>query len=112
VGIVIEWPALDELKQVLDTGETDVWDGTSDSGLPETRLSRLLEAAIAYVKGEVGDWDELVDYPDERLAQAALRMAELLALKPEASSAGPSNVSGDLVYRALMTGKHRRFGFS
>lgn len=110
---MIDWPQLDELKQVLDTGDTDVWDGTSDSGLPETRLSRLLEAAIAYVKGEVGDWDELVDYPDERLAQAALRLAELIALKPEVAAAvAKGGVVGDPVYAVLMTGKHRRFGFS
>ncbi len=115
---MIDWPHLDELKQVLDVGETTDWDGTEDTSMGPTRLSRLLEAAIALVKQEVGDWDEMTDLPDERLAQAALRLAELLALKPEVAAAVsgtgrvPSAVASDPVYRALMTGKHRRFAFS
>lgn len=115
-----DWPQLDELKQVLDVDpESEAWDGTEDSGLNATRLSRLLAAAIDYVKNvEVGDWDEIMDEPDERLASAALRMAELMALKPEVAAAvagsarGPAAVAGDPVYRAYITGKRRRFGLS
>ncbi len=116
---MIEWPELDELKQVLDVDpQTVAWDGAEDSGLSPTRLSRLLAAAIAHVKAEVGNWNEIIDTPDEGLAAAALRMAELMALKPEVAAAVAGSgvtaaaVAGDPVYRAYMYGKHRRFGFS
>ena len=56
-----EWPELDELKQVFDVTSTD-WDGDD---YDPTRLTRLLAAAIARVKQDVGGWDELVDEPDE-----------------------------------------------
>ncbi len=108
-----DWPMLDELKQVLDVDpESDAWDGDYD----ETRLTRLLEAAIEAVKDEIGNWDETYDFPTTRQAQAALRMAELLALKPEVAAAVsgsgivPSAVASDPVYRKLMTGSHRTFG--
>lgn len=95
------WPELDELKQVIDvTG--DEWDGDADG----TRLTRLLAAAIDKVKHDVGDWDEDVDEPDDRLAQAALRMAELLALRPELAT---STVT-DPTYRRLLFGHRRVFG--
>lgn len=97
----VYWPELDELKQLLDITSLD-WDGDLD----ETRLTRLLAAAIAQVKTDVGDWDELVDVPDAALAQAALRKAELLAQRPD--SAG--NVANDPVYRNLILGHRRRFG--
>lgn len=109
------WPELDELKQVLDVESTD-WDGEAGSGGDEdvtTRLSRLLAAAIATVKVDVGNWDEMVDEPDDNLAQAALRLAELLALKPELAAslrAKGSAVFGDAAYQALMLGHHRTFG--
>ena len=49
------WPELDELKQVLDVTSTD-WDGDYDD--PDlTRLARLLAAAIAHTKGDIGNWD-------------------------------------------------------
>jgi hypothetical protein len=99
------WPDLDEIKQLLDI-TSDEWDGTGASGEEETRLTRLLEAAIAKVKFDVGGWDEILDEPDARLAQAALRMAELLALKPELA-AGTVN---DPTYLRLMSGHRRRWG--
>ena len=105
-----DWPLLDELKQVLDVDpETTAWDGDYD----ETRLTRLLAAAIDYVKQDIGDWDDTYDFPTDRQSQAALRMAELMALKPEVAAAVTKGaVVGDPVYAALMTGEHRRFGFS
>jgi hypothetical protein len=96
------WPELDELKQVLDVESTD-WDGDYDG----TRLTRLLSAAIEKVKADVGDWDEYVDVPDDNLSHAALRMAELIALKPElAAQVG----SSDPTYNRLLFGHRRTFG--
>ena len=54
---MIDWPQLDELKQVLDV-ESDDWDGSEDSGDGPTRLTSLLQTAIAKVKQDVGNWDE------------------------------------------------------
>lgn len=104
---MIDWPTLDELKQVLDV-EGDAWDGAATSGEGETRLTRLLETAISDVKDDVGDWDEDVDWPNANLAQAALRRAELTALKPELAA----SVANDPTYVRLMKGQRRRFGFS
>jgi hypothetical protein len=98
------WPELDELKQVLDVTSSD-WDGDYDA----TRLTRLLAAAIEKVKEDVGGWDDYVDLPDDNLAQAALRMAELLALKPEISAQLGTN---DPTYQRLIYGHRRTFGFA
>jgi hypothetical protein len=105
------WPELDELKQVLDVTSDD-WDGEAGSGGGEderTRLSRLLAAAIAKVKADVGLWDEDDDEPDDALAQAALRMAELIALKPELAAQVGSN---DPTYLRLLYGHRRTFGIA
>lgn len=104
---MIDWPDLEELKQVLDV-TSDEWDGAETSGTGPTRLSRLLETAIAHVKDDVGNWDELLDFPDANLAQAALRMAELLALKPELAALA----SQDPTYARLMKAHRYRFGIS
>lgn len=97
------WPELDELKQVLDVESSD-WDGDYDG----TRLTRLLAAAIAKVKADVGLWVEDDDEPDDNLAQAALRMGELLALRPEAAAQAAS----DPTYQRLLYGHRRQFGVS
>lgn len=97
------WPELGELKQVLDITSDD-WDGDDDYDL--TRLSRLLVAAIERVKLDVGDWDEDEDEPDDALAQAALRMAELLALRPESAA----EAAKDPTYHRLLFGHRRTFG--
>lgn len=105
---MIDWPQLDELKQVLDI-DSDDWDGIADTGQGPTRLSRLLEAAIAYVKKDVGAWDEIMDMPDADLAAAALRRAELMALRPQEV---PGGVGRDETYESYMLGHRRRFGVS
>lgn len=114
-----EWPQLDELKQMLDADpDSDAWDGAEDSGQEATRLTRLLDAAIAKVKQDVGNWDEYEDVPDANLAQAALRMAELMALKPEVAAAmsgtgrGNSSFISDPTYQALLFGHRRSFGLA
>ena len=100
------WPELDELKQVLDVESTD-WDGDYDG----TRLTRLHAAAIGKVKSDVGDWDDYADVPDDNLSQAALRMAELIALKPELAAAiAGGKAVGDPTYQLLMFGHRRSFG--
>jgi len=102
---MVSWPDLEELKQVLDV-ESDDWDGAESSGGSVSRLTRLLAAAIAQVKADVGDWDEDTDEPDEALAQAALRLAELLALRPDAAV----GAIRDPTYNRLMFGHRASFG--
>ena len=94
-----EWPAVEELKQVLDVTSDD-WDATLDA---------LLAAAIIKVKKDVGRWNDTVDEPDDSLNRAALRMAELMALKPEVASAVRVR---DMAYQAYLFGHRRSFGFS
>lgn len=91
-----DWPDAVELKRVLDvTG--DEWDLT---------LDRVLASAVSRVKGDVGAWDEDLDLPDDNLSGAALRMAELLALRPEAAV----DASKDPTYQRLLKGRRRSFG--
>lgn len=94
-----QWPTVGELKQVLDVTSTD-WDATLDP---------LLAAAIIKVKKDVGHWDDAVDEPDDSLNRAALRMAELMALKPEVASAIRVR---DMAYQAYLYGHRRSFGIS
>lgn len=93
------WPDTDELAQVLNVDNVADW---------QTTLDRVMAAAIRRVKGDVGLWDDNVDEPDENLAQAALRMGELLSLRPEAAA----GVGDDPTYRRLLSGHRRRFGVS
>lgn len=104
---MIEWPDVQELKQVLDISG-DEWDGEPVSGGSETRLTRLLSAAIEKVKLDVGEWDEGSDVPDANLSQAALRMAELMALRPEAAV----DTLRDPTYQRLLFGHRRSFGIA
>jgi len=94
-----QWPTAAELKQVLDVTSDD-WDDTLDG---------VLAAAIIKVKKDVGHWDDAVDEPDDSLNRAALRMAELMALKPEVATAVRSR---DLAYQAYLFGHRRAFGVS
>ncbi len=107
-----EWPELDELKQVLDVTSDD-WDGDDD----DTRLTRLLATAIAQTKADIGNWDEDTD-PTDSQAQAALRLAELLAARP-GSLVSPTRqaavvitLTQDPTYRACLKGSRRTFGIA
>lgn len=95
------WPTVDELRKVLnvDNDGADGWEPT---------LARVLEAAIDQVKADVGAWDDLLDLPDHSHAQAALRMAELLSLRPESAAVA----STDPTYQRLLKGRRRRFAIS
>ena len=99
--VEFDWPALDELKQWRDVTGTE-WDGSGDG----TRFTRELAAAVAQVKIDVGDWDELTDLPDAALGEAAMRMAVLLR-----ANAGESTtlLSKDPQYQACLKGHRRRF---
>lgn len=97
-----DWPDLDELKQLLDITSED-WDG-DDEG---TRLTRVLASAIDRVKEDVGNWDEDDDEPTDRLVQAALRMAELVATRP---GIPVDSLGKDPTYRAMLKGSRRVFG--
>ena len=100
------WPELDELKQVLDTDpSSDAWDGDDDG----TRLTALLAAAIQHVKDETG---QDTDTPSDGLGRAALRLAELMALRPEVAAAigrGATFIS-DPAYLSFLFGQRRVFG--
>ena len=93
------WPDTDELAQVLDVDNVTDW---------QTTLDRVLASAISKVKSDVGKWDDDVDEPDDNLAQAALRMGELLSLRPDAAV----GVVSDPTYRRLLKGHRRRFGIA
>ena len=95
-----DWPTIEELRKVLDVDpNSDAW---------TTTLQRVLTSAIIQVKQDVGAWDEVIDTPDCKLAQAALRMAELLALRPESAVAAIS----DPTYARLLSGYRRRFSLA
>lgn len=91
-----DWPDAAELKQVLDVTGDD-WDLT---------LDRVVASAVYRVKSDIGNWDEAIDVPDENLAAAALRMGELLALRPEAAA----EAAHDPTYARLLAGHRRVFG--
>ncbi len=95
-----DWPTIEEFRQVLDVDP--------DSHAQDVTLQRVLDSAIAKVKADTGAWDDLMDIPDDMLAQAALRMAELMALRPEGAVATIT----DPTYNRLMFGHMRRFSLS
>lgn len=94
-----DWPDTDELARVLDV------DPQSTDWI--TTLDRVMAAAIFWVKSKVGVWDDAVDAPTEGQAQAALRMAELIALRPETAAAVGDN---DPTILRLLMGTRRKFG--
>lgn len=94
-----QWPDADELAKVLDVVDGD-WDETID---------RVLAAAVARVKRDVGHWDEYEDQPDDNLAAAALRMGELMGSRPQTDA---SELSKDPTYRSHLHGHRRVFGIA
>ena len=103
-----DWPEATELAQVLNVDNFDDW---------ETTLERVMASAIAKVKLDVGAWDEDVDVPDDALAQAALRLAELLSQRADAVDWAVRDVATaaldrDPTYRRLLFGHRRRFGIA
>ena len=101
-----DWPTLDELKQLLDITSED-WDGDSD----DTRLTRVLASAIDLTKLEISGstlvFDDIIVDPTDAQAQAALRLAELIATRPDAS---PGALFRDQTIKRLLYGSRRAFG--
>jgi len=93
------WPVVAELAQIVNVENVTDW---------ETTLDGVLASAIAKVKNDVGDWDEAVDEPDESLARAAMRMAELMSERP--TGATTTQLGFDPAYQAHMKGHRRAFG--
>lgn len=88
----VDWPTVDDLRRIADMP-----DGNDDM------LESFLAAAIEQTKLRVGEWDELVDLPNDALAASALMRAfELVAdVYPQRTE----RKSTDLLY-----GQRRRFG--
>jgi hypothetical protein len=109
-----DWPTLEELKQLLDITSED-WDGDSD----DTRLTRVLASAIDLIKVEVYgsglNFDDVITDPTDSQAQAALRLAELIATRPDA---GVSRTGSDRMFLQdvtvlrLLKGSRRSFGIA
>lgn len=93
------WPTVYAVRQLLDVTGDDF----------EDELTALLAAAIAQVKADVGAWVDDTDTPDEALGQAALRAVVLL--RPN-SNDGLEALRSDRVYRGLLMGHRRTFGFA
>lgn len=95
------WPTLAELRRVLDVDP--------NSTTHDVTLQRVLDSAIEETKNRVGTWDDLLDDPpNAKLAQHALRMAELLALRPESAVTTITDPTLD----RLIAGNRRRFAIS
>jgi len=93
------WPTVDELKKIVDVDpNSDAFDVT---------LERQMAAGIALVKDQVGQWDEVIDTPDDMLSGAALRAAYLLSLRET-----PAAIVRDQVFSTYMSGHHRRFAIA
>jgi len=93
------WPTLEALKLRVDQTGAEF-----DDELDDAR-----QAAIEYVKEQVGDWDEATDQPDYRLSQAAMLIATRIAKAP---GEAPSAVAQDIDFGRLMYGHRRRFGMA
>ena len=96
------WPVLEELAQIVNVENVADW---------ETTLDGVLASAIAKVKHDVGNWDDATDEPDESLARAAMRMAELMSERPS-GAVNAASLGRDPAYQAHLYGHRRVFGIS
>lgn len=95
-----DWPTLAEIRTLLDVDP--------ESTVHDWDLSAFLASAIAQVKDDVGDWDELIDIPDCALKAAATRLTWLMAQSPQAAAAA----STDPTYNRHLKGHRRRFSIA
>lgn len=109
-----DWPTLEELKQLLDITSED-WDGDSD----DTRLTRVLASAIDRIKAEVAgstdNFDDIIVEPSDSVSQASLRLAELIATRPDAALSrvgADRQLLGDPTILRLLKGSRRSFGIA
>ena len=98
------WPTLEALKQSLDVSG-DEWDS-------EEHLEGIRQAAIAQVKLDVGDWDDLSDVPDDSLARAAMLLAIRIAKSPSEAVFPAELIHNDPAYARLLKGHRRRFSIA
>jgi hypothetical protein len=91
-----DWPDLDIFKTEINVPSEDHDDS----------LEPILAAAIAYVKDEVGDWDEGTDTPDDALAAAALRMAILMVQNPGSDA---PKLASDPPFQGFVRGHRHAF---
>lgn len=94
------WPTAEDLAQIVDVDNVDDWRDTLES---------VVASAIAKVKKDVGSWDEDVDAPDDSLRMAALRMGELMSLRPNQT---PRQLAHDPAYVSHLFGHRRQFGIA
>ena len=94
-----DWPEVEELERILDVDP-------QDSDRYQDTLDRVLASAITWAKSKRGLWDEATDEPTDNLAQAALRMAELMSLRPEVAA---SVNEQDPTISRLLVGQRRKF---
>jgi hypothetical protein len=87
------WPTLDDLRVIANVPEGNDHDAM---------LASFLTAAIAETKATVGEWDELVDVPNDSLAASALMRA--FELVSDVYVERGQRKSTD-----LLTGQRRRF---
>jgi hypothetical protein len=93
------WPTSDDLKKIVNVDP--------DSSEFDEIIEKQIASAIALVKDEVGQWDEVVDTCDDQLWGAALRAGYLLSLKES-----PTAIVLDQVFMTYMSGHHRRFSIA
>lgn len=97
------WPVLADFARLVDVDADSI---AADPTLEEA-LQKQLDAGISFVKDQVGAWDEVIDAPDERLWNAALRAAYLLSLRES-----PPAIASDVVFASHMSGHRRRFAIA
>jgi hypothetical protein len=93
------WPTMADLKKIVDVDP--------QSTEFDEILQKQIDAGIALVKDQVGQWDDVIDVPDAGLWGAALRAAFLLSLKES-----PPAIVLDQVFATYMAGHHRRFALA
>lgn len=97
------WPTLADFARLVDVDADSI---AADETL-ERALEKQLAAGIAFVKDQVGQWDDVIDMPDEGHWNAALRAAYLMSLRES-----PAGIATDQVFMAHMTGRRRRFAIA
>jgi hypothetical protein len=94
-----DWPTISEFRAIVNVDP--------DSHEFDVTLARQLDVGIALVKQQVGQWDDVLDVPDDALSGAALRAAYLLSLKES-----PAAIVNDMVFATYMHGHRRRFSIA
>lgn len=73
-------------------------------------LQNSLDAGVARVKRDVGDWDEDVDVPTAELRKAVLRYVQVQ--RDNAPDDGWRTLDRDHIYMGYLKGYRRSFGIA